>query len=154
MSIDPSAVVSLPERGVAADVLDDEVVIVDLTTGHYYTIDGTGCEIWRLLTAGVSVGDVISTMTARYSGSPEAIAGHVEGIVGDLLGLGLVVMAGDSDTGTAPDTDPSAILSPADVPLPFVPATLLGFDDMENLLLLDPVHEVDERGWPHGAPGN
>jgi hypothetical protein len=23
------------------------------------------------------------------------------------------------------------------------------FTDMQELLLLDPIHEVDERGWPH-----
>ncbi len=23
------------------------------------------------------------------------------------------------------------------------------YSDMQDLILLDPVHEVDERGWPH-----
>jgi len=23
------------------------------------------------------------------------------------------------------------------------------YTDMQDLVLLDPVHEVDERGWPH-----
>ena len=25
------------------------------------------------------------------------------------------------------------------------------FTDMQELLLLDPIHEVDEKGWPHQA---
>ena len=32
---------------------------------------------------------------------------------------------------------------------PFVPPTLEKYTDMQDLVLLDPVHEVDERGWPH-----
>jgi hypothetical protein len=37
-------------------------------------------------------------------------------------------------------------------PAAFEPPLLEKFTDMEDLLLLDPVHEVDGRGWPHPAP--
>jgi hypothetical protein len=26
------------------------------------------------------------------------------------------------------------------------------YSDMQDLLLLDPIHEVDETGWPHALP--
>jgi hypothetical protein len=26
------------------------------------------------------------------------------------------------------------------------------YSDMQDLLLLDPIHEVDEMGWPHALP--
>ncbi|HTS49224.1 MAG TPA: PqqD family protein, partial [Bryobacteraceae bacterium] len=32
--------------------------------------------------------------------------------------------------------------------LPFVAPSLEAFQDLEGLLLLDPIHEVDEEGWP------
>jgi hypothetical protein len=35
----------------------------------------------------------------------------------------------------------------------FVPPVLERYDDMEDLLLLDPVHDVDAQGWPQPAPG-
>ena len=28
------------------------------------------------------------------------------------------------------------------------------FDDLETLLLIDPIHEVDDAGWPLPAPDN
>jgi hypothetical protein len=27
------------------------------------------------------------------------------------------------------------------------------FSDMQGLLLVDPIHEVDDTGWPHTQPG-
>jgi hypothetical protein len=30
----------------------------------------------------------------------------------------------------------------------FVPPSLAKFQDMQDLLLLDPIHETDEPGWP------
>jgi hypothetical protein len=30
----------------------------------------------------------------------------------------------------------------------FIPPKLRKYTDMQDLLLLDPIHEVDEQGWP------
>jgi len=35
---------------------------------------------------------------------------------------------------------------------PFVKPILQKYTDMADLLLLDPIHEVGEQGWPHPAP--
>jgi hypothetical protein len=35
------------------------------------------------------------------------------------------------------------------VPAPFQPPLFEKFTDMEAMLLLDPVHDVDDEGWPH-----
>jgi hypothetical protein len=32
--------------------------------------------------------------------------------------------------------------------VPFVAPSLQAFNDLEGLLLLDPIHEVDDEGWP------
>ena len=32
---------------------------------------------------------------------------------------------------------------------PYVPPQIERFTDMQELLLLDPIHEVDDTGWPH-----
>ena len=45
-----------------------------------------------------------------------------------------------------------AATEPIDSRLPFVNPTLTKFTDMQDLLLLDPIHEVDEMGWPHPKP--
>jgi hypothetical protein len=45
----------------------------------------------------------------------------------------------------APEGVPSGEPSPRE---PFAAPALNTFSDMQELLLLDPIHEVDEAGWP------
>ena len=105
--------------------------------------------MWTLLAAGVPIGEVITTMTARYGDGGDDIAAYVDLIVTNVLDGGLMVV--DDGTETAPAG--TEVLAPVDTPRVFSASPFLGFDDMESLLLLDPVHEVDDKGWPHAAPG-
>ena len=41
--------------------------------------------------------------------------------------------------------------APAASKLPFVAPKLETYTDMQDIILLDPVHKVDSRGWPHAA---
>lgn len=152
-AIDPTSRLRVPAKGVAADILDDEVVIVNLTTGHYFSTDGAGCEVWKLLAAGVPVGEVASTLRSRYSDGLDDIDTYVDHIVGKVLEMGLMVVDDGSDPATTAAPDVTDVLGPVSEGRTFVPTMFLGFDDMESLLLLDPVHEVDDKGWPHAAPG-
>ena len=148
--MEPDRRLRIPAKGVAADILDDEVVVVNLVTGHYFSTDGAGCDVWRLLAAGVAVGSVAPILVDRYEGDPGEIAAYVDELVERIVGAGLMVAV---DEGDGQDIGPAAsdVLPSVDAPLPFAPAPFLGFDDMESLLLLDPVHDVDDRGWPHAA---
>lgn len=149
---DPDACFQIQPRRVAADVVDDEVVIVDLETGSYYTTEGSGCDAWRLLAAGVSVGDTIATLRQRYDDSDE-IPGYVASLLAVLTERGLLVAA-DATDGAPVDLGPvQGLLAPLSDPQPFEAAEFVDFDDMKSLLLLDPVHDVDDRGWPHASPG-
>jgi hypothetical protein len=152
--IDPTTRLRVPAKGVAADILDNEVVIVNLSTGHYFSTDGVGCEVWQLLSAGTPIGEVVSTLRGRYTGGgDEAIEPYVHDIVRRVLEKGLMVIDDGSEPSTEAAPAASDILEPAAEGQSFVPSMFLGFDDMESLLLLDPVHEVDDKGWPHAAPG-
>jgi hypothetical protein len=152
-AIEPSSRLKVPAKGVAADILDDEVVIVNLTTGHYFSTDGAGCEVWQLLAAGIPVGEIADTLRGRYVDGDDDIDTYVDHIVGKVLDMGLMVVDDGSDSTPSTAPDATDVLGPASEGVPFVPAMFLGFDDMENLLLLDPVHDVEDKGWPHAAPG-
>jgi hypothetical protein len=71
---------------------------------------------------------------------------QVANFVTELIAEGLVVEASDRERGELPALDVGD--GRLDVPL------IEKFTDMEDLLLLDPVHDVDARGWPHAAPGS
>ena len=62
-----------------ADVVDDEVVIVNLDNGTYYSTEGAGCDAWRLLTAGTTV----ARTAAILAGAPPTratVASYVDQI--------------------------------------------------------------------------
>ena len=132
---------------VISETMDGEAIIVNLDSGAYYSLRGVGAEIWGLLQEGTALETVISWVTGRYTGAPQSMAADVTALVATLIDEQLLT------PGNAPVAAPALTLNPppADRP-PFVTPVLEKYTDMADLLLLDPIHEVDEQGWPHPAP--
>ena len=128
------------------ETIDGEVVAVDLQQGSYYSIRGAGVQIWRSL-AEPSTPEGVVTLVAEHFGRPEdQVTEAVRSFIADLNGHGLLKPAEDGSDYPDP-SDPAP-----DASTEYEPPLLEKFTDMEDLLLLDPVHEVDGRGWPHPAP--
>jgi hypothetical protein len=128
------------------ETIDNEVVVVDLYRGSYFSIRGAGVDIWRLLSEPTTRDAVVTGMATRF-GRPEAdISATVQRFVSELDGHGLLKPS-DEIAANALAVDPPG----GDVPI-FQAPSLEKFTDMEDLLLLDPVHDVDGRGWPHPGP--
>lgn len=126
------------------EVVDDEVVVIHLDTGYYYNLDPVAGRIWRHLADGArSAEGVVAFVQRAYAGDPAAVESGVRRFLEQLRDEQLAVLEEGSDpqteSGTAPDGERPAFAAP----------TLEKFTDMESLLLLDPIHEVDEEeGWP------
>ncbi len=130
--------------------IDGEVVIINLATGSYYSLRGSGARIWDLLTTGHSLAEVASTLQDGYRSVDGEIERSVSRLVAELEAEGLIVPAG----GDTPASSTASISGVPEASERFEPPTLEKFDDMQDLILLDPVHEVDqEEGWPHARPG-
>jgi hypothetical protein len=52
------------------------------------------------------------------------------------------------DAEPAPEAGDDMTAASAAAPQEFVEPLLQKYTDMEEMLLLDPIHEVDEHGWP------
>ena len=124
----------------------DEVVIVNLESGNYYSIDKAGAEIWALLAEGASVPQITSAVGARYAAAEDEIERTLRSWITELLAEGLLTPAEPADNPNFPTVAASANK------LPFEPPVLHKYTDMQELLLLDPIHEVDETGWPNAKP--
>ncbi len=96
----------------------------------------------RRRSAGASLEDVAAQVATRYQIDPATARSDVERFAQDLATERLVELDEASDA-TAP-----APLEPVATRLPYVAPTVQKYDDLEDLLLLDPIHEVDEAGWP------
>jgi hypothetical protein len=137
----------MPRRpNVISDLIDGEVVIINMSTGAYYSLDAAGALVWQALDAGLSVGQVIELAQQRYEAATQIIAQAVEQLVAQLAEETLIIAR-----GALPATAVAA-LPPASGRLPFAPPTLQRYDDMQDLIMLDPIHDVDESGWPNRKP--
>jgi hypothetical protein len=128
------------------EAIDGEVIIINLTSGNYYSLKGSGAEIWQLVQGVASAGEIVETLSSRY-GQQAEIESSVSDFLAHLEREGLTA-PGDASARTA---------TPTDAPTPgqaasFVPPSLEKFTDMQDLVLLDPVHEVDATGWPQTRP--
>ncbi len=126
---------------IVSDVIDGEAVVVNLSTGAYYTLNATGAVVWDLARRGCSRAELHAAAGELLGGDAGAIRDGCDAFLGRLLDEGLIVAG--SELASAP------VARAAAAPIPFAPPALVKYTDMEDLLSLDPVHEVDELGWPH-----
>jgi hypothetical protein len=136
-----------PER-VVHETIDGETIIIQLETGTYYSLAGSGAEIWAMVAAGSSTDDVTAELARRYEESPETLEEAVLELIRELRREELLL--DDPDRGS-PDASPNgaAANGSGGGRVPFEPPALQKYTDMQYFLLLDPIHEVDRIGWPN-----
>lgn len=134
---------------VVAETLDGEATIVDLERGIYYSLNESGSYVWDELRRGAEPRAIAASLATRYSISSEAAEEAVEGLVRELVEQQLIVPLADGaePVPASPDSRAGAPTSNGDDP-GYSPPVLSTYTDMQDLLLLDPIHEVDESGWP------
>ena len=138
---------TLSSPAVIHETVDGQTIIVNLDSGSYYDLNATGSDVWTMLVERETTQTVASRLAARYDLEAEQAAAAVHGLVEQLRAEQIVV--------PAPDGEVPAPLAAADgngtaaTPAAFEPPVLRKHTDMQDLLLLDPVHEVDENGWPN-----
>lgn len=132
---------------VISETIDGETIILHLGNGFYFSVGGCGPTVWSLLSTSVPVDQVREQISAQFDVGGADIDAELDRFIDDLESEGLIVSTEGSLAATAPTME--AVAQKA----AFVAPTVEKFTDMEDLLLLDPVHEVSpEKGWPHAAP--
>jgi hypothetical protein len=131
------------------ETIDGEAIMINLATGSYYSLDRVGGDVWSLLEASLPVDDIVAELSRRYEATEDDIRRGVDDLLERLSSEELVVPCNDAE--------PVRAVSPQSTPAkrsPFRAPRLEKFTDMQDLILLDPVHEVDSRGWPHLPDGH
>ncbi|MDH3281709.1 MAG: PqqD family protein [Gammaproteobacteria bacterium] len=128
--------------------MDDEVMIINLDTGNYFSITGIGAEVWRMIEQGCSGETIAAEVQARYRGEPKQIQTSLAAYTAQLEQEHLIVADENSDAGPGQRKTPVVAANGGTQP-EFTPPVLEKYTDMQDLLLIDPIHEVDdEQGWP------
>jgi len=121
--------------------LDDEVIAINLETGVYYAMVGPAADIWSSFQPSGTVELAVTSLAARYGAPIDMIRTDVVPFVTRLKETGLLATVERAPT-------------PADLPArgpgaAWAEPELEEYHDMADLVLLDPIHQVDESGWPH-----
>jgi Coenzyme PQQ synthesis protein D (PqqD) len=87
--------ISLASRiAMKADVLcrdlDGELVLLDLRTGVYFSLDPLGTRVWTLAQEGRSLADVVQLVVEEYEVTPERFSTDLLSFVSSLREKGLV----------------------------------------------------------------
>jgi DNA-binding NarL/FixJ family response regulator len=129
------------------EIIDGEVVLINLETGSYYSIDSVGAVVWDYIGKGLSSSQIVEAIASQYNGEQATIDQGIQQLLIQLQAEQLIV----------PTEPPQSIGHPPPVNAaaneqtrpPFEAPVLHKYTDMEDLLLLDPIHDVDETGWPN-----
>ena len=127
-------------RGVAFEHFEDETVAINLPIGHYYSMRGTAHFVFQQLGQGSDIPQIVAALTATYEIAPEDAQTATESFIEALNEAQLL---------TETDTITEFVRPENSTRLPFEAPVLETHDDMEELLMLDPIHDVSPtEGWP------
>ncbi len=132
---------------VVHDTFEGETVIINFNSGRYFSLSGSAPFVWCLLEHSPSQDDLAHALAARYGIAEEIAAASAAAFVDKIIAEQLVLTKeGPSKAQIEPQ--------PGDGPAgPFEPPGLDVFNDLEDMIQLDPVHEAaPDRGWPARLP--
>lgn len=127
------------EPQAACDIIDGEAVFIDFVSGSYFSVTGSGAEIVEMLRHGLSESEITAAFRDSDRGFTETSTTQIQSFIEVLLTEQLIVRQSEK---------PNSIDAVSYNCRQFSPPGLEKFDDLQDLLLLDPIHDVDGTGWP------
>ncbi|MFC1638852.1 PqqD family protein [Patescibacteria group bacterium] len=127
---------------VISEVLDGETILINLETGNYYSMNDTGSTVWKLLQVGSGVDGMKAALVAGYEVDDSAAAKDLQAFLDTLQADELIVAQAADAAHQAPPAAPPTTRRPFEAP------AMTKYEDMQQMLLADPIHDVDEQGWP------
>lgn len=122
---------------------DNEIVIINTVTGSYYTISGSAASVLRWFFLPVTVDHVYNLIQSTFPSEISEATDFVDWLKNqDLI---IQVDRSDESADNINSTTKSKIIIQNDW-------TYSRFDDMADLIRLDPIHDVSDKGWPHRKP--
>lgn len=70
--------------------INDDVILLDLDSGTYFTLAAIGAQIWQRLCAGANADEVVSALTAEYDVDATVVSADVDELIHQLSTAGLI----------------------------------------------------------------
>jgi len=115
--------------------IEGEVIAIHFETGAYYSLTGAAAGVWVALGGDAEEDDLLASFADPPAGARDAL----RKLLANLMSEGLIIQV--------PAEEP-AKRSPA-ASIPWEAPRFEKYTDLADLLLADPIHEIDESGWPN-----
>lgn len=127
------------ESKAISETLEGETIIINIENGNYYSINVTGSVLWDLIKARQGFDQILGYFVGRYEGEPQVIEQGLRELITVLKTDNLII-----ETVETGEMMPAWTL----VKEPFIVPAVERYEDMQEMLLADPIHDVDDAGWP------
>jgi hypothetical protein len=117
---------------------------IDGETGSYYWLDPLASYLCGSMEDGASLEEIVGDVSRRFPADGPAVEREVRALVDRLVEEALLVPANGAEPTAARAGTPREFPALAS----FEPPIFKVYTDMQELLLLDPVHDVGVEGWP------
>jgi len=139
--------VQINSPDVIHDIIDGEAVIVNLNSGNYYSLERVGAEVWNFIALGKKISEIVTAIGHRYELEITEVDQAIKSLIDHLLKESLVVPCNEIKQIQLEVRQVETIQSSGE--FKFEAPILQKYTDMQDLLLLDPIHETDDTGWPN-----
>lgn len=130
-------------QDIVHETIEGEVVIVNLENGFYYSMEKTGCHVWNMIMGGCSMGEIVQKLSDCFPDQTDEISMSTASVIHELLSENLIRQSTGSGRRAVAE---NLSLELGDN---FAPPVLAKYKEMQDLLLVDPIHEVADSGWPN-----
>ncbi len=130
------------------ETIEGGTIVMNLKNGHYYSFDGIGPLVWEMIVAGVEVDRIANRLQKVFPDVSFDLPEVVDEFIEELKSNEIITerTIGDervTETASAESAIPSSVAADQ-----LRPPRFHRYTDMRDVLLLDPIHDVDSKGWP------
>lgn len=123
-------------RGIVSETFDGDIVVLDLDSGRYFSFTDSGCALWEGLVEGIAPKALLHD-GAIYTND------EVQDFLRELIDYRLLVAVAETAIAAVSAATAEKLSRAKEKP------AITVFDDLADLFLADPIHDVEEEaGWP------
>lgn len=148
MIIEEKIIIDRPR--VVDDTIDGETILVNLKNGNYYSFDKLGVIFWEAISRRMDLDALSAALSRKHNAEKEKTDKLVREFIHALLEEKLITLEETEGELYDPHSSEEVGELAGQYKGKLEPAVLNRYGDMQDMLLLDPIHDTDEKGWPKG----
>lgn len=126
--------------------LNGEVIVISFKSGKYFSLSGAAADLWSLIVEVIPVSDWHQVLSQEWQGA-EIDQREIDSFISECLAEGLIREALTPPLGEV-KTKAGAIQLLKDFDRKVFAVSLMTFGNLQDLIMVDPVHDASLINWP------